>query len=89
MSIGCWVSSAPVSAKKLPDQEPAEHRLGIWRPAFDQIAQGYGGRFDILMVWSINRLGRSVLHVANALAELDAVVGDRQVMIQMVSVFAT
>ena len=29
-------------------------------------------RFDILMVWSIDRLGRSVLHVANALAELDA-----------------
>jgi DNA invertase Pin-like site-specific DNA recombinase len=24
------------------------------------------------MVWSIDRLGRSVLHVANALAELDA-----------------
>jgi DNA invertase Pin-like site-specific DNA recombinase len=30
------------------------------------------GRFDVLMVWSIDRLGRSVLHVANALAELDA-----------------
>jgi DNA invertase Pin-like site-specific DNA recombinase len=29
-------------------------------------------RFDILLVWSIDRLGRSVLHVANALAELDA-----------------
>ena len=29
-------------------------------------------RYDILMVWSIDRLGRSVLHVANALAELDA-----------------
>jgi DNA invertase Pin-like site-specific DNA recombinase len=29
-------------------------------------------RFDILMVRSIDRLGRSVLHVANALAELDA-----------------
>ena len=29
-------------------------------------------KFDILMVWSIDRLGRSVLHVANALAGLDA-----------------
>ena len=29
-------------------------------------------RFDILLVWSIDRLGRSVLHGANALAELDA-----------------
>jgi DNA invertase Pin-like site-specific DNA recombinase len=39
-------------------------------------------RFDILMVWSINRLGRSELHVANALAELDAAG-----MIQTASVF--
>ena len=45
-------------------------------------------RFDFLMVWSIDRLGRSVLHVANALAESDAVVGDRQGMSRMVSVFA-
>jgi DNA invertase Pin-like site-specific DNA recombinase len=29
-------------------------------------------RFDVLMCWSIDGLGRSVLHVANALAELDA-----------------
>src|SRR3954465_14913230 len=29
-------------------------------------------KYDILMVWSIDRLGRSVLHVANAQAELDA-----------------
>jgi DNA invertase Pin-like site-specific DNA recombinase len=29
-------------------------------------------RYDILMVWSIDRLGRSVLRVANVLAELDA-----------------
>jgi DNA invertase Pin-like site-specific DNA recombinase len=28
--------------------------------------------YDILMVSSIDRLGRSVLHVANALTELDA-----------------
>ena len=29
-------------------------------------------RFDVLMVWSIDRLGRSVLHVASAMAEMDA-----------------
>src|ERR1700693_2237016 len=29
-------------------------------------------KFDILMVWSIDRLGRSVLHVGNALAETEA-----------------
>jgi DNA invertase Pin-like site-specific DNA recombinase len=29
-------------------------------------------RYDIPMCWSIDRLGRSVLHVANALAELHA-----------------
>jgi DNA invertase Pin-like site-specific DNA recombinase len=53
------------------------------------------------MVWSIDRLGRSVLHVANALAELDAagirLYCDREgidsstpmgrAMIQMASVF--
>jgi DNA invertase Pin-like site-specific DNA recombinase len=58
-------------------------------------------RFDVLMVWSIDRLGRSVLHVANALAELGAagvaLYSDQQAidsttpmgraMIQMASVF--
>ena len=58
-------------------------------------------RFDMLLVWSIDRLGRSVLHVANALAELDAagirLYCDREgmdsstpmgrAMIQMASVF--
>ncbi len=43
------------------------------RPAFDaMLRDATRRRFDILMVWSIDRLGRSVLHVANALAELDA-----------------
>ena len=43
------------------------------RPAFDQmLKEAVRRRFDVLMVWSIDRLGRSVLHVANALAELDA-----------------
>jgi len=43
------------------------------RPAFDQMLRDAVRRkFDILMVWSIDRLGRSVLHVANAMAELDA-----------------
>jgi Resolvase, N terminal domain len=58
-------------------------------------------QFDVLMVWSIDRLARSVLHVANALAELDAagvaLYSDQQAidsttpmgraMIQMASVF--
>jgi DNA invertase Pin-like site-specific DNA recombinase len=43
------------------------------RPAFDaMLKDAVRRRSDILMVWSIDRLGRSVLHVANALAELDA-----------------
>ena len=43
------------------------------RPAFDQMLKdAVRRRYDILMVWSIDRFGRSVLHVANALAELDA-----------------
>src|SRR6202046_3910687 len=42
------------------------------RPAFDQMLKNaVRRRFDVCMVWSIDRLGRSVLHVANALAELD------------------
>ena len=58
-------------------------------------------RFDILMVWSIDRLGRSVLNVSTALAELDAagvaLYSDQQgidstsvmgrAMLQMASVF--
>jgi len=43
------------------------------RPAFDQMLKdAVRRRYDILMVWSVDRLGRSVLDVANALAELDA-----------------
>ena len=72
------------------------------RPAFDQMLKdAVRHRYDILMVWSIDRLGRSVLHVANALAELDAagirLYCDREginsstpmgrAMIQMASVF--
>ena len=72
------------------------------RPAFDtMLKDAVQRRFDILMVWSIDRLGRSVLHVVNALAELDAagvaLYSDQQAidsttpsgraMIQMASVF--
>ena len=72
------------------------------RPAFDQMLRdAVRRRFDVLMVWSIDRLGRSVLHVANALAELHtagvALYSDQQAidsttpmgraMIQMASVF--
>jgi DNA invertase Pin-like site-specific DNA recombinase len=72
------------------------------RPAFDQMLKdAVRGRFSIMMVWSIDRLGRSVLHVANALAELDAagvaLYSDQQgidstspigrAMLQMASVF--
>jgi len=43
------------------------------RPAIDaMLKDAVRRRFDILMVWSIDRLGRSVLHVANALAKFDA-----------------
>lgn len=73
------------------------------RLAFDQMLKDAVRRkFDICMVWSIDRLGRSVLHVANAMAELDAagvaLYSDQQAidstspfgkaMIQMACVFA-
>src|SRR5271155_2321812 len=72
------------------------------RPAFDQMLKDAVRRkFDVTMCWSIDRLGRSVLHVANALAELGAagvaLYSDQQAidsttpmgraMIQMASVF--
>jgi DNA invertase Pin-like site-specific DNA recombinase len=72
------------------------------RPAFDQMLKDATRRkFDVTMCWSIDRLGRSVLHVANAMAELDAagvaLYSDQQAidsttpmgraMIQMASVF--
>jgi DNA invertase Pin-like site-specific DNA recombinase len=72
------------------------------RRAFDQMLKdAMRGRFSIMMVWSIDRLGRSVLHVANALAGLDAagvaLYSDQQgidstspigrAMLQMASVF--
>ena len=77
-------------------------KAGISDPAFDtMLKDAVRRRFDVLMVWSIDRLGRSVLHVANALAELDAagvaLYSDQQAidsttpmgraMIQMASVF--
>jgi DNA invertase Pin-like site-specific DNA recombinase len=37
------------------------------RPAFDtMLKDAVRRRFDVLMVWSIDRLGRSVLNVANS-----------------------
>ena len=77
----------------LPTAQPPDIR----RDAEDAVRR----RYDILMVWSIDRLGRSGLHVSNALAELDAagirLYCDREgiasstpmgrAMIQMASVF--
>jgi DNA invertase Pin-like site-specific DNA recombinase len=72
------------------------------RPAFDRMLKDAVRRkFDVTMVWSIDRFGRSVLHMANALAELDAagvaLYSDQQgidstsvmgrAMLQMASVF--
>ena len=73
------------------------------RPAFDQMLKNaMCRRFDVLLVWSMDRLGRSVLHVAQAMAELDAagvaLISEQQgidgtgpfgrAMMQMATVFA-
>jgi DNA invertase Pin-like site-specific DNA recombinase len=43
------------------------------RPGFDAVLKDAAKRrFDVLLIWSMDRLGRSVLHVALAMAELDA-----------------
>lgn len=73
------------------------------RPGLDAaLKDAVRRRFDVLMVWSIDRLGRSTAMVANALAELDAagvaIYADREAMdattphgramLQMAAVFA-
>jgi len=73
------------------------------RPGFDHMLKdAVRGRFNVLMIWSIDRLGRSVQHVSAAMAELDAagvaLYSDQQAidsttpygkaMIQMATVFA-
>jgi DNA invertase Pin-like site-specific DNA recombinase len=54
---------AGISGAKGRDQRPAFNRM---------LKDAVRRRFDVLMVWSIDRLGRSVLHVATAMAEMDA-----------------
>jgi DNA invertase Pin-like site-specific DNA recombinase len=73
------------------------------RPAFDaMLKDAMRRRFDVCLVWSMDRLGRSVLHVAQAMAELDAagvaLISEQQgidgtgpfgrAMMQMATVFA-
>ena len=41
------------------------------RPAFDSMRKGIVGReFDLIMVWSVDRLGRSLQHLITFLDEL-------------------
>jgi DNA invertase Pin-like site-specific DNA recombinase len=41
------------------------------RPAFDKLAKDAArGRLDVVMAWSIDRLGRSLHHVVNFMADL-------------------
>ncbi len=73
------------------------------RPGFDEaMKDAVRRRFDVLAIWSIDRLGRSTATVATALAELDAagvaIYADREgmdattphgrAMLQMAAVFA-
>lgn len=73
------------------------------RPGLDKMLKdATRGRFDVLMFWSIDRLGRSTAAVAAALAELDAagvaIYADKEAMdattphgramLQMAAVFA-
>ena len=83
-------------------------KLGLFTPVFghlnfDQMLKdAMRRRFDVLLIWSMDRLGRSVLHVAQAMAELDAagvaLISEQQgidatgpfgrAMMQMATVFA-
>src|SRR6266403_2253482 len=43
------------------------------RPALDQMmAAAQGRKFDVLLVWKLDRFARSLKHLVNALAEFDA-----------------
>ena len=56
-----------------PNLLPRFHKGRHKRPAFDQMLKDAMRRlFDVLLVWSMDRLGRSVLHVARAMVELNA-----------------
>ena len=56
--IGCWATRPPVNIKKLPDRLSAGPKDRDQRPTFDQMLKdAVRLRSDILMVWSIARLG--------------------------------
>ena len=43
------------------------------RPAFDQLCNdATRGKFDVIMAWSIDRIGRSVANVSSFMVEMDA-----------------
>jgi len=82
-----------VSGAKGRDQRPDFNRM---------LKDAVRRRFDVCLVWSMDRLGRSVLHVAQAMAELNAagvaLISEQQgidcttphgrAMMQMATVFA-
>jgi DNA invertase Pin-like site-specific DNA recombinase len=69
----------------LPGQRDQRRQGRDKRPAFDTaLKDAVRRRFDVLMVWSTDRMGRSTARVAAALAELDAagvaIYADREAM---------
>jgi hypothetical protein len=67
--LRCWPISCACS--RIPCVFALGFSVGV--PAFNQMLKAaVRGRFRVLMVWSIDRLGRSVLHVASAMAEMAA-----------------
>src|SRR5260370_38953603 len=43
------------------------------RPAFDRLCKdAFAGKFDIVAAWSVDRLGRSVLHLAQFVEDMRA-----------------
>ena len=74
-SVGTVYEDAGISGAKGRDR----------RPGFDaMLKDATRRRFDVLMVWSIDRMGRSTAMVATALAELEAagvsIYADREAM---------
>ena len=63
-----WVIVAEFVDRGISGAKGREHR-----PAFDALWQGVGRKdFDVVMVWAVDRLGRSLQHLVNFLTELHA-----------------
>ena len=61
-----WTVAAEFSDEGISGSKGRDKRPGFARA----IREARGNHYDVLVVWSVDRLGRSTLHIAEAMAEL-------------------